>query len=77
MQDYLKKKWKTVECDTPDSGCVQIVTVDTGDSYTHIVSINKESAEHIVKLHNIHVDKCKLDADTKFRISLNNAKTIK
>lgn len=79
MHEYLKKKWKTEECGTTDCWCRMIVPVNPDDKDDFIIpsgSINKEIAEHIVSLHNANL-KAQIDADTKFRISLNNSKTIK
>ena len=80
MHEYLKKKWKTEECGTADCWCRLIVPVDPDDKDDFVIpsgSVSREIAEHIVKLHNDDLEKRRIDADTKFRISLNNSKSVK
>ena len=79
MPKYLKMRWKTVECFTKDCWCKMVVPEtpeNEDDCVIPSAAINTEIAEYIVSLHNANL-KAQIDADTKFRISLNNSKTIK
>jgi hypothetical protein len=58
MENYLNVKWKTAECNSKDCWCRLIVPVSECDAEYIIPdgSVDKETAEHIVKLHNDKID---------------------
>lgn len=79
MHKYLKTRWKTQDCFSKGCWCKVVVPeVEENEDECIIppAAISAEIAEHIVKLHNDSI-KAQIDADNKFRISLNNSKTIK
>lgn len=62
-------RWKTAECGTPDCWCRMILTEEPviyehngSEDEIYIIgsgAVPKDYAEHIVKLHNQHVDDTK------------------
>ena len=63
LSKIIKVKWKTIECDTKNCWCRVIVPADDKEygDYSIVSSgaIEKELAEHIVKIHNSFIEKNK------------------